>query len=64
LVIESDNPAGKIRIINKLGAVVMESETHDRTTVLNIESLNQGIYFLLLEDHSGSAAFKSFIKLD
>ena len=64
LFIESDDLTCSMRIINTLGAVVMESETRDRTTVLNIESLNQGIYFLLLEDHNGSATFKTFVKID
>ena len=64
LFVDGHGLTGRIRIINKLGVVIMESEMQDKTTSLNIEGLNQGIYFLLLEDQNGSVAFKSFVKID
>lgn len=62
LRIRGDGFSGRVRIINTLGAVVLETALHN-TTAVNVESLGAGVYFLVMDTANECAQVHRFVKI-
>lgn len=56
--VETDREISHVRVLNKLGQVVMESTS----TSMNIEGLSSDLYFISVECSDGSIEVQTFIK--